>query len=471
MHMSTKIVGVLGGALLLGLPIAAQGEASRGSAAQGEAFRTGDSQAALEEALRGLGVESPEVAVVPSEDARVSSQGGTPRFEIMDLSVNFLGAFGTSTERDEEIRHLNGGGHDPRRRGFTFQNLELSAMGAVDPYFRFETHLLYMVDSVEGESKFEVEEAFGTTSFLPYGLELEVGFFLTEIGLINPTHPHAWRWMTMPIINSRIFGHDGMRGGGFRASWQPDTEFYNVLHFGMQNANGETMASFLANDEFYEEHPVGGRPHMEQDTRAFSDFVYLLRWEGAFETGAESTLRFGATGLFGPNATGSDGETIVAGADFRWRWRPVDAERGYPFFELQGEYLMRSFDADPFTAAGPPTVAVPGDTLEDHGFYLQALWGFERGLAAGLRVEYATGSGEDVDADTGGVVSRNSNPFRADRLRISPLLSYLPSEFARFRLQYTYDDSEHLNGGAGDDAHSIWLGVEFLLGKHPAHAY
>ena len=430
-------------------------------------------QSDLDETLRGLDVQSPEVDLTNVERGPRSSgstSGGTPRFELLDLSVNFLGAFGTSTERDEEIRHLNGGGHDPRRRGFTFQNLELSMMGAVDPFFRFETHLLYMVDT-EGESKFEVEEAFGTTSFLPYGLELEVGWFLTEIGLINPTHPHAWRWMTMPVIHSRLFGHDGMRGGGFRASWQPDTEFYNVVHFGMQNANGETMASFLANDEFYEEHPPGGRPYQEQDTRSFSDFVYLLRWEGAFETGEESTLRFGATGLFGPNGTGTDGETVIGGLDFRWRWRPVTAERGFPYFEVQGEYLMRSFDADAFTAAGPPTVAVPADTLEDHGFYLQGVWGFERGLAAGLRVEYASGSGEDVDAETGAVVQRSGNAFRADRLRISPLLTYLPSEFSRFRLQYTYDDSDHLDGGRGGDAHSIWLGVEFLLGKHPAHAY
>lgn len=35
-------------------------------------------------------------------------------------------------------------------------------MGAVDPYFLGEAHLVYFLDSA-GESQFEVEEAFFTT--------------------------------------------------------------------------------------------------------------------------------------------------------------------------------------------------------------------------------------------------------------------------------------------------------------------
>jgi len=65
-------------------------------------------------------------------------------------------------------------------------------------------------------------------------------------------------------------------------------------------------------------------------------------------------------------------------------------------------------------------------------------------------------------------VSRNSDPYRADRVRISPLLTFHPSEFSRLRLQYNYDDVTFLEGS---DAHTVWLGVEILFGAHPAHAY
>ena len=45
--------------------------------------------------------------------------------------------------------------------------------------------------------------------------------------------------------------------------------------------------------------------------------------------------------------------------------------------------------------------------------------------------------------------------------------TYLPSEFSRLRLQCNYDHAQHLD----HDALSIWLGVEFLFGKHPVHTY
>ena len=62
--------------------------------------------------------------------------------------------------------------------------------------------------------------------------------------------------------------------------------------------------------------------------------------------------------------------------------------------------------------------------------------------------------------------SRSLDPLRSNRHRISPLLVFYPSHFARLRLQYNYDDvtfsRDHTN-------HSVWFGVEFLYGAHPAH--
>jgi hypothetical protein len=78
-----------------------------------------------------------------------------------------------------------------------------------------------------------------------------------------------------------------------------------------------------------------------------------------------------------------------------------------------------------------------------------------------LRFEYARGSGASVQG-------RDNDPFRDTRYRVSPLLVWHPSEFLRLRLQYNYDRADHL---AQRDAHSVWLGVEFLYGSHPAHKY
>jgi len=45
-------------------------------------------------------------------------------------------------------------------------------------------------------------------------------------------------------------------------------------------------------------------------------------------------------------------------------------------------------------------------------------------------------------------------------------LTWYPTEFSKFRLQYNYDDRRDF----GTD-HSVWLQFEFLLGAHAAHKF
>jgi hypothetical protein len=52
-------------------------------------------------------------------------------------------------------------------------------------------------------------------------------------------------------------------------------------------------------------------------------------------------------------------------------------------------------------------------------------------------------------------------------VRVSPMLSYQTSEYSRVRLQYNWDDSDHLD----EVVHSVWLGFEVLIGPHQPHSY
>src|SRR5688572_9743918 len=66
--------------------------------------------------------------------------GSAGALRLLDVSLDVLAAVGGSTASDDELELLQGGGHDPRQRGFTLENVELSLLGAVDPYVRGETH-------------------------------------------------------------------------------------------------------------------------------------------------------------------------------------------------------------------------------------------------------------------------------------------------------------------------------------------
>lgn len=140
----------------------------------------------------------------------IGTSGATAR--LMDMSVVTLAAGGGSSVGNSEVGQLQLGGHDPNKNGFTLQQGELSISGAVDPYFSGELHVVGMPGGVE------LEEAFLTTTSLPYGLQVEAGYSLTEFGLINPKHAHAWEWIDQPVINSRLFGGEGTRAPGARLS-------------------------------------------------------------------------------------------------------------------------------------------------------------------------------------------------------------------------------------------------------------
>jgi hypothetical protein len=392
-----------------------------------------------------------------------SRQAGGGRLRLLDLSLSALVAAGTSTEDDESLQALQGGGHDPRKRGFTVQNIELSLVGVVDPYLIGEVHLIFFLDPLSGETQVELEEAFLTTTSLPYGLQLEAGHFFTEFGRLNPLHPHQWHWQDQPVINTRLFGPDGMRGPGFRLGWLMPLPWFSELHVGAQNAGGETMSSFLADEEFFEERPVGNRPFVDRDVRTLKDLVYLARLDSSWDVSDAVTAKLGLSGLYGPNATGPKGESFIYGADLVVKWRPGTSRRGWPFLLWESEVMKREYKAAAFFDDSDPddVVDLAATTLRDWGGYTQVLYGFHPGWAAGVRYDYATARGESV----GG---RDADPFRDDRHRISPLISWHPTEFSRFRLQYNYDRADHLTD---KKAHSVWLGAEFLYGAHAAHMF
>jgi hypothetical protein len=394
----------------------------------------------------------------------------------MDLSFDALFAAGGSNQRDPEIQNLQGGGHDPRKRGFTVQNVELQVNAAVDPYFEFMSNIVWFIDPNNGETSVELEEAYATTTSLPEGLQVKAGQFFTEFGRINPQHPHSWDFLDQPVINTRIFGPDGLRNPGLRVSWLMPLPFYSEIIAGVQNANGETASSFYANEEIFAERPVGNRQFVEQDARNLGDYYYTLRWAMSGDPTPELTVLWGLSALFGPNATGEGGQTRIYGTELRFKWLPSKNERGWPFVTWLNEFIYRDykaaaqeFDPDATPGSGDEFI-VDSDDLRDYGINSSLIWGFSRNWAVGTRFEWAGGSGDTVDPATGADVTA-SDPWRDDRIRATLLLAWKPTAVSRLRLQYTFDRADHLKELDDRYGHSVWLGLEVMIGAHAAHAY
>lgn len=367
----------------------------------------------------------------------IEMDGGIARLKTFAVSGAFAAGF--SSEDEDELEALQGGDHDPRVNGFTLRAVDFAVTGSFDPWFDAFATVGFHLDP-NGETVVELEEAFMQTQSLPYGLQARAGHFFTEFGLHNPSHPHDWAWLDQPVVNNRFFGPDGARAPGMRLAWAP-LDGLRLLG-GAQNAKGETMASFLANDEIFGERPVGGLAFVDRDVNDVDELVWLARLEGALALPGEASLRLGASALIGPNAAGLDGETRIYGADALLKAGPLS---------LQAEAMRRDYDAE-----ADPATGFDGDALGDWGAYVQALYALDPKWATGLRYEYAAGSGESL----GAFGSRDADPFRDDRSRMSPLVVWRFAPTARLTLQYNYDRADHLQD---DDAHAVWLGFDWAI--------
>ena len=352
--------------------------------------------------------------------------------ERLHLSLSGLFVGGYSPANALQIQSLQGGMHDPKRRGFTVQSVEQSVWGRVDRYLSAQAHLVFHID-VDGAPRFELKEAFATTEALPWGLKAKAGTFLTAFGRINTQHPHAWHFVDQPVINSRLLGGSGLHNPGVSMSWQAPLPWHSHFILGMQAAHGTSAVSFLGEPRAkqYAGLDLGTDPSLNPllSARWLNDVVVTQAW----------VLNLGVSGIVGPNATAHHAQTFLAGADLVVRWRPGGQDAKGRFLVLQVEAMARRYEI--------------GDTVDvrdDFGGYAQMVWGFAKRWSAALRYDYADGTGPKT-LEFG------------ERQRASANITWSVSPASRLRLQYNHDRAQGLERRLG---HSGWLQFEFGLGAH-----
>lgn len=346
----------------------------------------------------------------------------------LNPDISLIGDFAVAAFSDPENHQT--GGHDPTESGFNLQQLELSFAAAVDPYFRFDSHLVFGADG------FELEEAYGTTLDLPAHLQARFGQFLTRFGRLNATHPHAWDFVDQPLAIGRIFGGEGSRGLGIELSYLTPLPWYVELVASANRADGEgTARSFWG-----AENP---------GVHGIRDLLYVTAIKQFFPLSDDWSLLFGASAAFGPNASGPSNRSEVYGADLYLKYRPITGQ-SVAQLTLQSEWLYRRRQ-------------VPDSVLADFNGYTQLAYRFTQRWSTAVRYEYGSAATDPA----GNVAFDPLDPqwIRA-RTRAALALSFFPSEFSRLRLQGSRD------AGLGADA--VWaafLAAELAIGAHGAHAF
>jgi hypothetical protein len=394
---------------------------------------------------------NPSVSVIPDgvyyNDSRDGGMG-----ELLGAADGFGGGHANAAE--EGHGHAHGGVPE---RGFSLREAEVTFSGAVDPYF--DAWAIFAV----GGGEVEVEEGyFQTRKFLP-GLQLRGGKFYSGFGYVNKQHPHQWDFVDQNLAYDMLLG-GSINEAGVQLTWLPSLPFYAQLGVEALQGENERFSAQLGGEEspYFDEKagprlvtgwlkvsPNLGYSHAVQvgTSYAFSRRHQELAAHEHHE-GEEDHV---------DEAFQGDGQ--VLGLDFVWRY---DSPRqfGAGDFSLQAEYLRRVKD---LSLVGAGEEEAGGETRKStqDGFYAQAVYGFAPRFTLGLRY--------DVTGMTNRIEGGEETESYGDSRRWSANLTFNPTEFSRFRVQYTRGDLSV--GGAREKYDQVYVQFQMSLGAHGAHRF
>ncbi len=296
-------------------------------------------------------------------------------------------------------------GHDPARTGFTFQELELGLQAVIDPYFRYDVFLSFHEEGVE------LEEAYFTTLWGPRGLQFKGGKMLLPFGRQNPKHLEQWAFADNMLVNKYLLGPEGLGELGLEMSYLFPTPFFMQIQGTFTNGSNDTS--------------FGGTGK--------GDFLYQGRYSTSVDITEDLTMLLGFSGAFGTNSSGSGNRTEIYGGDFLLKWKPSARSS----LTWQTEYIFRRMQ-------------LPGDNQSDGGLYSYIDYQFLKRWHAGLR-------GDLMGIPEGLILAE---------YRITPAITFDPTEFSRIRLQYEYDKIRGISGSS-----AAILEFEFSMGPHGGHPF
>jgi hypothetical protein len=416
---------------------------SRVSSAQPEAEPTSEAGPASEDEDELTPEELAEIEAAIGEDTKAAPKTGQapkPAADVDPVSsavatvADFLPNISiildvTLAYFSDDEQNLQTGAHDANDNGFNLQQLEFSFNKSVDPYFRFDSNLVFSLEGVE------IEEAYASTLSLPWSTKVRAGQFLTPFGRANATHPHTWDFADQPFMWGKIFGGEGSRGLGAELSvLMPLPWYVDVIGSTNHAGSTETARSFYG-DDLAIKSPL--------------DLVNTLALKQFFDLSDNWSLFWGLSVANGPNPNGIDSRTDIYGTDLYVKYRPIDRQSRLSL-TLQAEWLYRRRQ-------------VPLDLLQDTGGYAQLNFRLGR-WGTGLRYEYGSPA-YDLAGD------RAPDPLdpeqTAERHRGTTAVTFWPTEFSRLRAQGSVD----LPAWRDEPIWAAMFAMEVVVGSHGAHRF
>jgi hypothetical protein len=339
--------------------------------------------------------------------------------------------------------------------GFNLRSAELAFTAAVDPYFDASAFLAF-----EEGGGIDVEEAWFATRALPFGLRLKGGKFLSDFGYLNNKHPHQWDFVDQNVAYLNLLGDHGLQDTGMQLTWLPELPVYTSLAIELLQGEQERVGTII---EDAEEREAFGLNDADNGPRMWALLAKVgpdLGYDHALQIGGSFVHNRQHQEIHSEPApeTGLEGDANLWGLDIVYKYDNA-AAYGYRDLTLQAEFLRSVKDLT--VRSGDAAAIGARRELTTDGLYVQGVFGFAPRWQAGLRY------------DTVGLTNRvtgDVDESLGSTDRWSAVLTWTPTEYSRFRMQYSRSDVL-TEADLREKFDALWLQFLMSLGTHGAHEF
>ncbi|KPJ69682.1 hypothetical protein AMJ44_02965 [candidate division WOR-1 bacterium DG_54_3] len=327
---------------------------------------------------------------------------------------------------------------------FDFRTLGIHIESWLDPYTRFKA----AIPVTESDAK--LGEGYVTLYNIASDLNLTLGKFRQQFGVVNRWHKHGLDQVDFPLTLRKIFGEGGLNQTGLSLDWLmlPIGQASQQLTF--QVTDGSNSRLFGQNTR--------NRPSI------------LAHYKNYRDLSKDTYMEWGLTGLIGWNdewdiyvdtTQNSSQETFVLGADLSILWEPTEKMR-YRNLEWRSEaYWLNKRLLAP-DASGD-------DNINAWGLYSYLQSKISRTIDVGMRGDFYvpdTKSYANISdsLSLSPLAVTGDNPYL---WQISPYITWWQSPFVKFRAEYDYSNGKRIE----NPEHTIWLQCVFSAGPHKHERY
>ncbi len=391
-----------------------------------------------------------------------------------DISLIVDTSYVIRDRKDEELVHLGipdiahgmmgAHSHDEHSHapynaanGFNLNYAEISMESVVDPYLRAMAvfHLT--------EDGFEIEEAYGETTSLGYGLKAKIGKFRSGFGRINEQHQHVQDFSDMPLVYMAFLGGHGINDIGVQVQWTLPTDIY--VKVGFEALQGK-------NPSMYGVEAIAPAGDEEAIVVTSPDQPNLLVGyvKSSFDVG-NTTVLYGGSIAYGESRINhlNDeeephvfvGPSTLYGVDLTIK-HYFDS---YSYLTFQGEYLYRDMDGDVYRYTDENLTAfkIEPSLKKQGGYYAQMVYAYNQNWRAGFRYDNIAQN----KIEENGVAIDTEKKFD----KYSAMIDYTTSEFARLRFQYNRNTAMFSEAGSRQHIDTFIIQLNLAIGAHGAHNF